>query len=118
MTTGRLNISRPRHSARRTICALASVWWTVRKPISPTISCDAPMGSPAAFRSALALSTWPYSCSISAVSSKDMDARRPATAAAAAEGVGDPSDASLAPAALTTAAADGNPGAALFGAYL
>ena len=118
MTTGRLNISRPRHSARRTICALASVWWTVRKPISPTISCDAPMGSPAALRSALALSTWPYSCSISAVSSKDMDARRPATAAAAAEGVGDPSDASLAPDALTTAAAEGNPGAALFGAYL
>jgi hypothetical protein len=47
-----------------------------------------------------------------------MDARRPATAALAAEGVGEPSDASLAPDALTTAAADGNPGAALFGAYL
>mmetsp|Transcript_12537 Transcript_12537/g.50416 ORF Transcript_12537/g.50416 Transcript_12537/m.50416 type:complete len:253 (+) Transcript_12537:2813-3571(+) len=74
------------------------------------------MGSPAARSKALALSTWPYSCSISAVSSSDIEDTSPAVAALAAAGVGDPS-VSRAVAARTTDAADGKPGAALAGAY-
>ena len=58
---------------------------------------------------ARALSTCPYSCSISAASRSAMDARRPEVTAAADDAVGPPAGASAEP--------DVAPGARLFGAY-
>ena len=71
--------------ASRTICAFASVWCSVLNPIFPTIACFSPTASPAAFTSAAALSTRPYSCSASAASSRFADAIAAAAAASALE---------------------------------
>jgi hypothetical protein len=67
---------RPPHDASSTICALASVWCTVRKPIFPTSSSSTPSAPFARSSSACALSTCPYSCSIRAASRRHMDANK------------------------------------------